>query len=91
MTKPKTVRKSLTSNLINAKTKKKVKELGEQASQLLVMAKNKYESLDPKTKKKVLEGIAFTAGLVATAVVAKKVVSKKKKTTLKKVVAKKKK
>lgn len=91
MTKPKTVRKSLTSKLINAKTKKKVKELGEQASQLLVMAKNKYESLDPKTKKKVLEGIAFTAGLVATAVVAKKVASKKKKTTAKKVVAKKKK
>lgn len=82
------------SKSINAKAKKAVKvarDLGTQASQLLAFAKKKYETLDPKTKKRVLEGLAMTAGVVATAMVAKKVVSAKKKKTVKKVVNKKKK
>lgn len=84
MVKSKSKKNLINSKLINKKTKAMVQDLGEQASHLLVMAKNKYESLDPKTKKRVLDGLAITAGLVATAVMAKKVVSKKKITPKKK-------
>lgn len=87
MPKKQTKKKGLTAKTIDLQTKKafnKAKELGDQASKLLAYAKNKYESLDSKTKKRVLEGLAFTAGAVATAVVAKKVMkSKTKKTSTK--------
>lgn len=84
MAKKQPVKKTITAKSIDLQTKKalnKAKELGDQASKLLVFAKNKYESLDSKTKKRVLEGLAFTAGVVATAVVAKKVSNSKKKTS----------
>jgi hypothetical protein len=60
------------------KAVKKVKDLGEQASRLLAMAKSKYEALDPKTKKRILEGLAVTAGVVATAIAVKKTRGAKK-------------
>ena len=82
MNKTKSSKLLVNSKLINKKAKKAVsvaKDLGEQASQLLAFAKKKYETLDPKTKKMVLEGLAVTAGVVASAVVARKVATSKKK------------
>lgn len=53
-------------------------DIAEQLMGRVMQAKDKYDSLDPKTKKKIIKGVAAAAATLAAVGLVKKMASNKK-------------